>query len=125
MSIISLPESPCNRDFLDVGGKHRIDVANLEVGQENTLNEQLVTDVMIEENDFNVDNFDSSKCGSIDYSRLPESQESRSSGLERCIGVKGDRCSNSDVGVDAINACSCSFCTNGNLEIFTTSLITD
>ncbi|KAM7529259.1 hypothetical protein LguiB_032669 [Lonicera macranthoides] len=76
VSIISLPESPCNRDFLDVGGKHQIDGVNLEFGQENTQNEQLVTGVVIEENDFSVENLDSSKCGSIDYSRLPESHES-------------------------------------------------
>lgn len=55
-----------------------------------------------------VDNLYSSKDEFLDYSKFPESQESRC-GLERCIGQKSDGLSN--MCIDSIKDCSCSFCT--------------
>lgn len=98
-SNMSVPPSPANVDCIDGGkGKKDDDV-------------QLVNSVCMNGgNDFSVDNLDSSKCGSVEFLGFPDSQESRASGLERPVGEKGDRCSNSIIGVDLIKSCACSFC---------------
>ncbi|KAM7517444.1 hypothetical protein LguiB_016406 [Lonicera macranthoides] len=121
---IKKPDSPncclnigCeNKDFLDARGERcEEEGISSEVAQGNSLIEQLGNSFSLNDgNDLNLDDLDSTKCGSIEFSRLPESQESRASGLERCVGLKGDGpdgCSDSNAGVDLIKSCSCSFCT--------------
>ncbi|GAV84741.1 hypothetical protein CFOL_v3_28183 [Cephalotus follicularis] len=51
-----------------------------------------------------------SKYGSIEWSRLPRSQGSRSFVLERCAGLQANGCANLNAGADFVRACSCSFC---------------
>ncbi|KAL2531363.1 Uncharacterized protein Adt_04714 [Abeliophyllum distichum] len=73
---------------------------------------QSETDYQNYGDDNNVDSFVLSQSGSIDCNVLPESQESRVFGLERCTELKrGDACANMSEGIDLIKACSCSFCT--------------
>lgn len=107
-----------NKDFLDARGERcEEEGISSEVAQGNSVIEQLGNSVSLSDgNDLTLDDLDSTKCGSIEFSRLPESQESRASGLERCVGLKGDGCSDSNAGVDLIKSCSCSFCTKGTLE---------
>ncbi|KAL3527767.1 hypothetical protein ACH5RR_012423 [Cinchona calisaya] len=72
------------------------------------------TDAHVSENDgddHGVDNFVLSQTGSVDCTRLPESQESRNFELERCSGLKADGCLNSVTDTEFIKSCSCSFCT--------------
>lgn len=115
VSSISMPTSPCNLDSLDVG------VGVDSQGEQcNTIHEQFDTSIgMNDENELGDDNLDSSKCESTECFGFPESQESRSSGLEKCVGLKGDGISNSTAGIDLIKACSCSFCTKGTLKFST------
>ncbi|XP_031283091.1 uncharacterized protein LOC116141744 [Pistacia vera] len=60
--------------------------------------------------DVGVGRLASSKCGSIEWSRLPKSQGLKSFELERCAGLKDDGCVNLNVGADMLKDCSCSFC---------------
>ncbi|KAK9670462.1 hypothetical protein RND81_13G203700 [Saponaria officinalis] len=48
---------------------------------------------------------------SVETSRVAESQETRSFGLERCTLFKGDGSNSSAAGVDLLKNCPCSFCT--------------
>ncbi|KAB5548141.1 hypothetical protein DKX38_011547 [Salix brachista] len=50
------------------------------------------------------------KCGSVEWSRLPNSQGVKSFELEKCTTLKGDVCANLNAGADMLKACSCSFC---------------
>lgn len=52
----------------------------------------------------------SDKCGSVEWSRLPNSQGLKSFELEKCTTLKGDVCANLNAGADMLKACSCSFC---------------
>jgi hypothetical protein len=56
----------------------------------------------------------SDKCGSVEWSRLPNSQGLKSFELEKCTTLKGDVCANLNAGADMLKACSCSFCLKGN-----------
>ncbi|CAI9109399.1 OLC1v1009217C1 [Oldenlandia corymbosa var. corymbosa] len=64
-----------------------------------------------ESDDHGVDNFVSSQTGSVDGARFPDSQESKTFGVERCSGPKADGCSNLATNIDLIRSCACSFCT--------------
>uniref|UniRef100_A0A5B6YRB4 Uncharacterized protein n=1 Tax=Davidia involucrata TaxID=16924 RepID=A0A5B6YRB4_DAVIN len=110
---ISLGSGSCARDSCDVekciNDEGRV---TSEVAQNDPLGEQLIAHVCrSDDNDQGIDDLVSSKCGSVECSILPKSQDSKSSELERCIGLKGVGISNSSVGVDLIKACSCLFCT--------------
>ncbi|KAF5791201.1 hypothetical protein HanRHA438_Chr09g0403691 [Helianthus annuus] len=61
-------------------------------------------------NGVSLDKLDLIKDECLDWSRLLESR----SGLERCIGQKGDGSSN--VCMDMIKTCSCSFCRKGDFR---------
>ncbi|KAK1391962.1 hypothetical protein POM88_011018 [Heracleum sosnowskyi] len=100
-------------DSPDVGGSEPKDERIGSQGEQSTnMCGNLDKDVgENDENELGDDNMDSTKSEFTDYLRFPESQESGSSDLERCVGVKGDGLSDSPVGVDLIKACSCSFCT--------------
>lgn len=113
VSTIATPTVLCNKDYLDIRGEiHKDKGLSSDVADGNDLQEKLETSACVnDDNDLGHDSLNSSKDEYVEYSRLPESQESGISGLERCIGLKGDGCSNSSEGVDLINACSCSFCT--------------
>ncbi|KAL8134028.1 uncharacterized protein LOC141712761 [Apium graveolens] len=113
VSIIVKPTSPRVLDSVDVVGYQAKDEGVGSQGeQSNTVCEHFDTDDdESDEDELDDDNLDSSKSESIDCLRFPESQESRSSGLERCVGFKGDGLSDSPVGIDLMKACSCSFCT--------------
>lgn len=113
VSSIVKPTSPSVLNSVDVDGNQPKDEGVGSQGeQSNTVCEQLHTDVgEDDENELDDDNLDSSKSESIDCLRFPESQESRSNGLERCVGLKGDGLFDSPVGIDLIKACCCSFCT--------------
>ncbi|GLU13135.1 hypothetical protein SLE2022_297810 [Rubroshorea leprosula] len=52
----------------------------------------------------------SGKGGSSEWSRLPKTQSSRSLELDKCVGIKNDGCTNMNLDVDSLKACSCSFC---------------
>lgn len=107
------PTSPSVLDSVDVGGNLAKDEGVGSQGEQSTtVCEQFDTDDgESDEDELGDDNLDSSKSESIDCLRFPESQESRSSGLEICVGFKGDGLSDSPVGIDLMKACSCSFCT--------------
>ncbi|KAK9272984.1 hypothetical protein L1049_003364 [Liquidambar formosana] len=60
--------------------------------------------------DLGIGNLASSKCGSIEDSRLGKSQGSKFFELERCTGLKGDGSFNSSEAADFLKACSCPFC---------------
>ncbi|WOG97366.1 hypothetical protein DCAR_0416706 [Daucus carota subsp. sativus] len=110
VSGIPKPTSPAVLDSVDVGGDPAKDEGVGSQGEQSTtVFEQFDTDV--DENELGDENLDSGKSESVDYLRFPESQESRSCGLERCVGFKGDGLSDSPVGIDLIKACTCSFCT--------------
>lgn len=113
VSSIAKSTSPSVLDSVDVGGNQAKDEGVGSQGEQSTtVCEQFDTDVgENDEDELGDDNLDSSKSESIDCLRFPESQESRSSVVERCAGFKGDGLSDSPVGIDLIEACSCSFCT--------------
>ncbi|OAY35863.1 hypothetical protein MANES_12G136900v8 [Manihot esculenta] len=50
------------------------------------------------------------KYGSVEWSRLPMSQGSKSFELKRCTALKDDGYANLSAGADLMKACSCSFC---------------
>ncbi|CAK9179119.1 unnamed protein product, partial [Ilex paraguariensis] len=113
VSGISMPKSSCDGSIPDADGKCGTDEGRLSIDttQSDSLHEQLTTQVCGSAgNDLGVDNLASSQSGSIGCSRLPESQESKNFGLERCTGLKGDACSNLSP-ADLIKTCACSFCT--------------
>lgn len=116
VSSIVKPTSLSVVDSLDVGGSEPKDERVGSHGEQSTnVSGQLDKDIgEDDENELGEDYMDSTKSEFTDYLRFPESQESRSSDLERCVGNKGDGLSDSPVGVDLIKACSCSFCTKGN-----------
>ncbi|XP_047969048.1 uncharacterized protein LOC125212825 [Salvia hispanica] len=60
--------------------------------------------------DHNADNFVLSQSGSVDFTALPQSQESRVFGIDKGKKVEEDECALMTGGSKAINACSCSFC---------------
>ncbi|XP_059624297.1 uncharacterized protein LOC132267219 [Cornus florida] len=96
---------------LEEKGNHDEGRETCKVAQSDPHSEHLDAHVSRSDSrDQGVDNLASSEYESVECSRLPMSQESRSFELERCIGIKGDGSSNSSVGVDLIKACSCSFC---------------
>ncbi|KAK1390902.1 hypothetical protein POM88_019095 [Heracleum sosnowskyi] len=111
--LIVKPTSPRILDSVDVGGNQAKDEGVGSQGEQSTtVCEQFDTDDgESEEDEVGDDNLGSSKSESIDCFRFPESQESRSYGLERCVGFNGDGLSDSPVGIDLIMACLCSFCT--------------
>lgn len=75
---------------------------------QNTSKEKVENSLEMDDGDDTcVDNLCSGKDEFLDYSKLPESQESRC-GLERCNGQKGDGFSS--MCMDSIKACPCSFC---------------
>ncbi|KAK1361702.1 Tether containing UBX domain for GLUT [Heracleum sosnowskyi] len=106
------PTSPRFMDSVDDGGNQAKDEGVGSQGEQSTtVYEEFDTDDgESDEDEVGDDYLGSSKSESIDCLRFPESQESRS-GLERCVGLKGDGLSDSPVGMDLIKACSCSFCT--------------
>ncbi|XP_057481580.1 uncharacterized protein LOC130768523 isoform X1 [Actinidia eriantha] len=82
-----------------------------EVAQSNPRGEEFVAHVCKKDGkDVGADNPTLGKHGSVECSRLPESQGSGYFKLDKCIGLKGNGSSNSSAGVDLIKACSCSFC---------------
>ncbi|KAK1390899.1 hypothetical protein POM88_019077 [Heracleum sosnowskyi] len=113
LELSQLPTSPRILDSVDVGGNQAKDEGVGSQGEQSTtVCEQFDTDDgESEEDEVGDDNLGSSKSESIDCFRFPESQESRSYGLERCVGFNGDGLSDSPVGIDLIMACLCSFCT--------------
>ncbi|GLT33770.1 hypothetical protein SLA2020_083330 [Shorea laevis] len=60
--------------------------------------------------DLSVGRLASGKGGSSEWSRLPKTQCSRSLELDKCVGIKNDGCTNMNLDVDSLKACSCSFC---------------
>ncbi|XP_042019722.1 uncharacterized protein LOC121767506 [Salvia splendens] len=60
--------------------------------------------------DHNADNFVVSQSGSVDFTALPQSQESRVFGIDKGKKLEEDECALMTGGSKAINACSCSFC---------------
>lgn len=113
VSSIVKPISLSVLDSLDVGGSEAKDERVGSQGEQSTnVRGNLDKDVGENEgSELGDDDMDSTKSEFTDYLRFPESQESRSSDLKRCVGVKGGL---SDSPVDATKACSCSFCTKGN-----------
>ncbi|CAI9767005.1 unnamed protein product [Fraxinus pennsylvanica] len=104
---ISVPNSETGGDSVLDGKNCNDDEA--KVSYEGTQSE---TDRQTYGDDDNVDSYVLSQSGSIDCNVLPESQESRVFGLERCTELKkGSECANMSGGIDLIKACSCSFCT--------------
>ncbi|KAL8127464.1 uncharacterized protein LOC141721399 [Apium graveolens] len=99
-------------DSFDVGGSEGKDERVGSQGEQSTnVCGNLDKDVgENDEDELGDDNMDSTKSEFTDYLRFPESQESRSSDMERCIGVKSGL-TDSPAGADLIKACSCSFCT--------------
>ncbi|KVH92219.1 uncharacterized protein LOC112515774 [Cynara cardunculus var. scolymus] len=109
-SCISTPTIPTSKS--DKLGAHVIieteeDEKSDSAVVENASKEKVENSLGMDD-DAGIENLDSSKDEYLDCSRLPESQESRC-GLERCIGQKGDGFSN--MCMDLIKACPCSFCT--------------
>ncbi|GFZ18599.1 hypothetical protein Acr_27g0003380 [Actinidia rufa] len=87
------------------------EIVTPEVAQSNPRGEELVAQVCKKDGkDVGADNPTLGKHGSVECSRLPESQGSGYFKLDKCIGLKGNGSSNSSAGVDLIKACSCSFC---------------
>lgn len=87
-----------------------------DVGEENISPEGTQSEKNDHHNDLddhNADNFVLSQSGSIDCTVLPQSQESRVFGIDKSNELKEDECALTTVGSNAINACSCSFCTKG------------
>lgn len=126
VSSIVKPTSLSVVDSLDVGGSEPKDERVGSQGEQSTnvcgnLDKEVGDN---DESELGDDNMDSTKYEFTDYLRFPESQESRSSDLERCVGVKGGL-SDSPVGVDLIKACSCSFCTKGNTFYFCNFMFLD
>ncbi|CAA3008405.1 Hypothetical predicted protein [Olea europaea subsp. europaea] len=104
---ISVPNS-------ETGGDSVLDGKNCNDDEAKVSNEgtQSETDRQTYGDDDNVDSYVLSQSGSIDCNILPESQESRVFGLERCSELKrGNECANMSGEIDLIKACSCSFCT--------------
>ncbi|KAJ8765512.1 hypothetical protein K2173_014634 [Erythroxylum novogranatense] len=60
--------------------------------------------------DHSVVNLATSNCDSVEWSKLPESQESISFGFTRCTTLKSDDYANPSKGADLLKACSCSCC---------------
>ncbi|XP_057786083.1 uncharacterized protein LOC131003573 [Salvia miltiorrhiza] len=86
----------------------------LHDGEENISPEGTQSDINDHHNhldDHNADNFILSQSGSIDCTVLPQSQESRVFGIDKSNELKEDECALMTVGSNAIDACSCSFCT--------------
>ncbi|CAK7334593.1 unnamed protein product [Dovyalis caffra] len=63
-----------------------------------------------DENVSGVGRLASDKYGSVEWSRLPNSQGLKSFELEKCTTLKGDVCTNLKAGADMLKTCSCSFC---------------
>ncbi|KAG6397482.1 hypothetical protein SASPL_143649 [Salvia splendens] len=60
--------------------------------------------------DHNADNFVLNQSGSVDFTALPQSKESRVFGIDKGKKLEEDECALMTGGSKAINACSCSFC---------------
>ncbi|KAJ8769680.1 hypothetical protein K2173_005283 [Erythroxylum novogranatense] len=60
--------------------------------------------------DHRVGSLPTSNCDLVEWSNLPESQESISFGFTRCTTLKSSDYANLDKGADLLKACSCSFC---------------
>lgn len=118
LSSIVKPTSPRVLDSFDgVGNQAKDDGVGSQGEQSGTVFEQFDTDDSeSDEDELGDDHLDSSKSESIDCLRFPESQESRSSGLEKCVGFKSDGLSDSPVGIDLMKTCLCSFCTKGSFN---------
>ncbi|KAL7599139.1 hypothetical protein Lser_V15G22389 [Lactuca serriola] len=94
-SPISLPTRPLDR--VETENDERID------SDENNLKERVEASISTNNgDDLTPENSDFNKGDYLDFSRVLDSQESRSSCLERSMEQKG--------GMDSIKACSCSFC---------------
>ncbi|KAI3506453.1 hypothetical protein L1887_28812 [Cichorium endivia] len=106
-TIDGLPGLQCEiREPCPPGVRHN---AESEVVVEDSSKDKVSTSIITNNgDDLTLDNVDFNKGDYLDCSRLVASQESRSSGLERCIEQKGVKCS--DTNIDSIKACSCSFC---------------
>lgn len=102
LSGVSIPM--CSKKDID-GEKVGSDTTGDDVGDEELVAKQVCND-----KDVGAGRLFSSKLGSIEWSRLPKSQGSRSFELERCSVLKDDACANLSAGSDLLKDCSCSFC---------------
>ncbi|KAH9718617.1 dna-directed rna polymerase subunit beta [Citrus sinensis] len=94
----------CSKKDID-GERVGSDTTGDDVGDEELVAKQVCND-----KDVGAGRLVSSKFGSIEWSRLPKSQGSRSFELERCSVLKDDGCANLSAGSDLLKDCSCSFC---------------
>lgn len=108
LSSVSIPM--CSKKDSD-GERVSSDTTGNDVGDEELLANQFCTD-----KDIGAGRLVSSKFGSIEWSRLPKSQSSRSLELERCSVLKDDGCVNLSADSDLLKDCSCSFCSKGNCQ---------
>lgn len=106
LSSVSIPM--CSKKDID-GQRVRLDTTGDDVGDEELVAKQVCND-----KDVGAGRLVSRKFGSIEWSRLPKSQGSRSFELERCSVLKDDACANLSAGSDLLKDCSCSFCSKGN-----------
>ncbi|KAH9669998.1 dna-directed rna polymerase subunit beta [Citrus sinensis] len=102
LSSVSIPM--CSKKDID-GERIGSDTTGDDVGDEELVAKQVCND-----KDVGAGRLVSSKFGSIEWSRLPKSQGSRSFELERCSVLKDDGCANLSAGSDLLKDCSCSFC---------------
>lgn len=116
VSTVSVPTCsvPCDGDCDGIGGSIQEDEGKVTSGiaYSNLVHE--VSDTTICGNDGkDAANLTSSKCESIECSRMANSSGYKFFELERCTASKGDGSSNSSANFDLIKACSCSFCLKG------------